>query len=731
MFFISRLRFTTNKLISVVLLSMCAVAGMEVQASDNDGSWSQDVRRGAKFWIGETGPTGPIFTGPHQFPFICTTVENGLGQPLVDNQFGIGNAVFPEVGGIPDITADPVGYSRLCSIATRVDYFYYSTTLDSFVPLADPDDVPADVQQITVNDELVNFVVRLERGTTNRFIYGIAMLAPYPELLQSPKTLNNDAWNGKLVYKFQGGIGIGHQQGSFSLSDSQALHYASLKRGYAVAYSTGTKTSTHYNLKLAEETALMVKAHFRATYGKPKYTVGIGGSGGAIAQYVIGQNNRHVIDAAIPQLSYPDMITQTIYVGDCEPLERYFDFDYTLDNTSRWGSWLDRGLIEGLATSAIAFVDPWSLSPFAPAPGSSGCINGWRGTAQSVMNPAWTDPRFFEALALYRYPPEVVASIKWTHWNDLGNIYPQDENGFAPNTWDNVGVQYGLRALQAGAITTQEFLDLNACVGGWKSPQQMVLGDYPWDPTADPATFDPWDQRNMNLSSLCKFGGPPAPRTQGSITAMNAAYNSGHVFQGKLDIPVFDIRFYLEPILDMHHTQASFASRARMVDAKGHADNQVIWFVACDLNPITLEENCTYDPTGEVLAILDEWMAKHKGKSAPHVVKNKPAAAVDACFSEDGTLIYSGPDAWDGILNDNPEGPCATAFPIFSTSRIQAGGSMKDDIFKCAVKPVDTALNDGTYGSVEFSDEQRLRLRTIFPTGVCDYSQPDVGKPKQ
>ena len=124
MFFISRLRFTTNKLISVVLLSMCAVAGMEVQASDNDGSWSQDVRRGAKFWIGETGPTGPIFTGPHQFPFICTTVENGLGQPLVDNQFGIGNAVFPEVGGIPDITADPVGYSRLCSIATRVDFFY-------------------------------------------------------------------------------------------------------------------------------------------------------------------------------------------------------------------------------------------------------------------------------------------------------------------------------------------------------------------------------------------------------------------------------------------------------------------------------------------------------------------------------------------------------------------------------------------------------------------------------
>jgi len=32
-----------------------------------------------------------------------------------------------------------------------------------------------------------------------------------------------------------------------------------------------------------------------------------------------------VLDAAIPQYSYSDMITQTIHVGDCELLERYFD----------------------------------------------------------------------------------------------------------------------------------------------------------------------------------------------------------------------------------------------------------------------------------------------------------------------------------------------------------------------------------------------------------------------
>jgi hypothetical protein len=711
-----------------MLFTVFALGGMHAQAKDNSEPWSQAVARDAKFWIGDSGPAGPIFTGPHQYPFICTTVENSLGQPRIDNQFGIGNAVFPEIGGVPDYYADPIGYSRLCAIGTRVDYVYYSTMANAFLPLPDPANVPADAEQISVEGQLINFVVRVERGTINRFIYSIAMLAPYPESLDKPRTLNNNAWNKKLVYKFEGGVGIGHQQGFMSLEASEALHYASLKRGYAVAYSTGTKTSTHYNLRLAEETALMVKAHFKAIYGKPKYTVGIGGSGGGIQQYVIAQNNRNVIDAAIAQVAYPDMITQTIYVGDCEPLERYFDSEYLEYGTSsRWANWSNRGLIEGLTTNEVAIVDPW---PYAPTPGSSGCIKGWRGAVPKVLNPAWTEQRYIEALKLYRYPDEEIAKIKWTHWNDLGNIYPQDENGIAYNTWDNVGVQYGLRALQAGKITTQEFLDLNACVGGWKSPQDMVLGYYPWDPTADPATFDPWDKRNMQLSEYCKSDGSPAPRTQGSIEAMHAAYTSGHVFEGRVDIPIFDIRYYLEPILDMHHSQASFASRARIIKARGDADNQVIWFAECEQDPVNLKEYCAFDPTGSVLDILADWLDRSMGHSPTQIVKNKPAAAVDACFFSDGNLLYAGADAWDGILNDQPKGPCANAFHILSTARIQAGGSQRDDIFKCALKPVATALDDGTYGDAEFGAAQQQRLQAIFPNGVCDYSKGDMGKPK-
>ena len=61
--------------------------------------------------------------------------------------------------------------------------------------------------------------------------------------------------------------------------------------GYAIAHSSGTRTSVHYNLQLGGETALMTKERFVERYGVPRYTVGVGGSGGAIQQYVYGQNH--------------------------------------------------------------------------------------------------------------------------------------------------------------------------------------------------------------------------------------------------------------------------------------------------------------------------------------------------------------------------------------------------------------------------------------------------------
>jgi hypothetical protein len=56
-------------------------------------------------------------------------------------------------------------------------------------------------------------------------------------------------------------------------------------------------------------------------YDVPLYTVGVGGSGGGIQQYIYAQNHPGLIDAAIPQYAYPDMVTQVVHVADCELLE--------------------------------------------------------------------------------------------------------------------------------------------------------------------------------------------------------------------------------------------------------------------------------------------------------------------------------------------------------------------------------------------------------------------------
>ena len=85
----------------------------------------------------------------------------------------------------------------------------------------------------------------------------------------------------------------------------------------------------------------------------------------------------------------------------------------------------------------------------------------------------------------------------------------------------------------AGHLTPAEFLDLNAKVGSWKPPSQMVQEGCPFIPAtcADPAQFDPWSSRNMRLSP--DGGVTPAPRTTGDRQAIAAAYESGLVFHGR------------------------------------------------------------------------------------------------------------------------------------------------------------------------------------------------------
>ncbi len=604
------------------------------------------------------------------------------------------------------------GTEPSCAIPTQVKWLYRTTGIPAVWSTYTPGmPRPANMATTTTMDgRTVDFIVRWERGTINRFVYSIAVLSPATQAA----TPDLSAWNGVLLDKFEGGVAIGHYQGN-PQRDSM-LYLNGLKLGYAIAYSTGTVTGTHYNLQLGGETAIMVKDRFVSAYGEPRYTVAVGGSGGAIQQYVYGQNHPGLLDAAIPQYSYPDMVTQTIHVGDCELLERWADADVlTLGPLSMWRNWVNRSLIEGLNASA-AVPNPFAaVMPYMPTPGSTECINGWRGLSPLALNP-W-----------YGTAPGVTAAeqagTEWTHWADLVNIYGTDASGYARSPWDNVGVQYGLQALRDGKITPAQFLDLNAKVGSWKEPKDMVQEVCPFVGACTPGNIDVWSARNMRLSP--DGGATPAPRREGDLQAMRAAYLSGMVFHGDIEIPVIDWRNYLEPFLNMHNAHQSFAARQRMLNWDGDASNQLIWFTDVT-NP-----SAPFDQTPQALQVMDAWMRNIAAHPERSVAENKPAAAADACFKADGTLLASGDGVWTGILDSSPAGACTQAFPIHSTSRIVAGGPIEGGVFKCALQSVADAIDRGLYGSWQPDAADVARLEQIFPTGVCDYRKRDLGLPPE
>ncbi len=664
--------------------------------------------------------TGPMFTGPQQTPFVCTTAQFGL-QPKVDSAAVPGYKVTDSSGNV-------VGYSRDCSIDTFITYLYRATN-NSWKTLP-AGARPADMTTVTLADgRSVDFIVRREVGSINRFLYSIAMLSAGPDADGAAQD-DTRLWNRKLLYWFQGGVAIGHSQGTVH---GGSLNPDILRQGWAIVHSSGNNTGTHYNMKLAGETAMMTKERFIERYGVPLYTVGLGGSGGAIQQYLIAQNNPGVLDGLLPVQSYPDMVTQTIHVGDCELLEYYMD---ATDRTNaKWRVTKNRTWLVGMnaeqddvgnnAKVNDALAPLKTALGYSTAKGSTECVPAWRGLTPLAMNP-W----YGQAPNQQNWEPQSdIAAIRWTHYDDLRNVYGVDASGAARVTWDNVGVQYGLRSLKEGKITPAEFLDLNWRIGGWKHPSQMVQETFPFFGTTQaeinkaltiPGYFDPWSSKNMLASP---GAAQPMPRSKGDPIAMRAAYTSGHVFSGKLEVPAIDHRQYMERELDMHNAHQSFASRERVRQRMGHSDHMVVWFT--DTTPGVAKASQSL----EALEVMDRWLSNMRLNPGKGIARNKPAEATDACYDLQGQLIYRGRDAWNGILDRKAEGACTQRFPLYGTSRTVAGAPIEGGIYSCARKPVHQALIDGSYAPWVPNAAEIAKLKAIFPDGVCDYRKPDQARP--
>jgi hypothetical protein len=655
---------------------------------------------------GTTGPVEPLFAGTNQYPFVCDTERSKLGQPLIDNTRGWGVPVYAETneGKRSELI---IGYSKDCSLPTRI-FYAYNTQAGSHKFYQVPDSTEA----LPNNAELI---IRMETGTINRYMYAMLMPSSRNDELLKPDL---SKWNGKLIYYFRGGIGIGFQQGVMRMHHLSKDMRQYLEKGYAIVFSTANETGNGYNIWLQEDTALRLKRNFSSRFREPTFTIGYGGSGGAIQQYLLSQNNPGaIIDGGVAIVAYPDMASQINYTLDCELTEYYFE--HLSSDKAFWRGVENRPLIQGLAGNPNEDRRLQWLDNIAQLlrfewpdnhPGANECNSRWRGSLQYVNNPVF-NPNYS------RFSKNIRGRVFWTHWQDNREFFGTDESGRAPIPWSNEGVQYGLKALQNKAISPQQFIDINSKIGGWLPQENMTQERY-WHASGDSVLkrYTSYSEHNMTHHGKSMNVAPRSNASHGSIAAAKGAYWSGNIFLGELKNPIIDIRPYQDKVLDIHHSWSALSSRKRIQQRVGDHQLQVIW-----------QQELPNKNFSKAVYMMDDWLTRAHANGGHYRVA-RPKHAIDTCFDKEGEVLHQGETVWDGKWNDKAQGACTQLMPFYQGSRNAAGEDISSDIFFCSLIPVREAMNRGFYGEYDMGSYQG-QLEEIFNQGVCDYSKPDRGKP--
>lgn len=569
--------------------------------------------------------TGPVFSGPHHRMY-CTADRPPWNLGPVDEN---------------------------CHVAAPVVSYQYRTTGGQWAVLDGA--LPADVATATTSEGYaVPYVVRLERGTINRAVYETAVLHQPGTPLPDPWT-DTPGWNGKLVYTFGGGCGVGYHQAT---GTGGVLQDVLLRQGYATASSTFNVYQNNCNDVTSAETAMMVKERFIEAYGAPVFTMGFGGSAGTMQQLLIANAYPGIIDGVIGEIGYPDERSITKVGHDCR-----FLIDYFGRTALQWTT------AQKTAVSGFATFD--TCAGFNLFPG--------------VDYPLLGCPAAVPAADRY-HPVTNPGGLRCTIADMARNVYGVDPaTGFGRRVIpDNVGVQYGLGALNDGVISVEAFLDLNAGVGGI---------DVDGNRTAARATADP--------------------------VALRRAYATGRVnlmTGGIRWTPIIDMRPYRDLQADFHDRYRSWMIRERVLAATGDTANHVIW--TAPASPVYT------DVVARGIAGMDAWLTRSKALEAARpwlspVTRTriaKPAGLVDGCYTAGGAKVDE-PVTYDG------PGTCNALYPHHGDTRTVAGGPLGGQVLKCRLKLVDR----GDY-RVAITAEQGQRLAEVFPTGVCDWRRPGVGQ---
>ncbi|GAC1579318.1 MAG: DUF6351 family protein [Candidatus Dormibacteria bacterium] len=577
---------------------------------------------GARIVITNHPIGGPVFAGPQAQPWICTTNSNGLGN-ATDSQ---------------------------CNAPTTFTYMYKNTATGQFSAYDPSSPPPGPMIATTTTDQghTVPYIVRDERGTIDRGIYDVAVLfdPSKPWVPWAPQA----GWNHKLGFKFGGGCAPGHSQ----QTAQNPLDDMFLSRGYMVGVSSIDVNGNSCNPTTSAESLMMIKERIAESYGPIRFTMGDGCSGGAEQQHSIAEQYPGLLDGIRPECTFPDLWTIAIWEKhDCAVLMNYFDNI----SPALWANPLDRGAVIGGALTPGICAETAGLGGAAQDwdPAGSGC-----GLPAGSQYNATSNPR------------GARCTLQDYNVNALG---VRASDGYANRPIDHVGLQWGLKALQAGQITVAQFVDLNRQVG------------------------------DTDVNFVWQKG-----RASGDIPGIQRMYTADELTYGANLAKVPEIEARGDDTFDEHSNVMHEIVRARLDAAVGsHASN--VYWAESTVGAFGLPSPPLHTLT---FTVMDQWLTMIEADSSTDpievkVVRDKPAAAVDSCYSGASLAPQS---ACDAVHTTN-------LLPV------QVAGEPKSAmVLKCQLKP----LSKADYPGITFSDTQWADLQAAFPSGVCDWSKPGVAE---
>ncbi|MDM0109356.1 DUF6351 family protein [Variovorax sp. J22R24] len=544
--------------------------------------------RAAKLTITNVSRGGPVFSGAQPTPFVCATPTPARAS---------GNNPATNASGLSTAATD-----AQCNIATETKLWYKTNVAGCNPGLPDPSPsvlptatnppqtgtppanpcfkpytvgtTPADLAMTTTdNGATVPYIVRVERGTMNRGLYDIAVLFD-PSKSWSANSAQPQ-WNGKVLYQFGASTGQPRRQlrPAPSWTDDR-----SLSRGYLVVQNSMTDSLQNSNRVMMTETVMMMKEHIIDTYGSIKFTMGSGCSGGSINSHMNMSIAPNLIDGFTVSCAFPDSETTGIEVGDC----------VTLVEAYQKPAWLNL-MAANFQTQAQINAKKAAINGHEDQTAYHGWMNLFGSNAKAGNYFARTIPPANNATGVIvqsatetnncQLPASQVYDAvtnptgpRCNAWSWAESIFGKANATQANDTRDNVGVQYGLKALRNGSITAEEFVTLNEIVGGVDRDSNLMANRNSADTALAPGSF----------------------------------------------------------LTGIHHVR-SFAIRDRLDrDAGGH-DNQVMWRFGLSgfiVPPGTM--------ASDAFLTMDKWLTNLKADTSTAAIEqkvksSKPAEAFDYC----------------------------------------------------------------------------------------------------